>query len=357
MQQTRVQAGAAEGLKQRWRDLQQANPGLRIRQAAAELGVSEMELVLLRRDEGLVPLRPEFPRLLEAMHSVGPVMILTRNEEVVHEVTAAFGEFRTSSSGVMGLAVGDIDIRVFFSHWQYGFRVLEETRSGQRESLQFFDEYGTAVHKIYRVAETDADAWAQLVERFAAADRFPEPPAERRPQTERSDPAAVDVTALRQGWSALKDVHHFNALLKKHKVDRLTALELVGTDWARRLEQDTGRNILDRLLERLHDSRCPAMYFVGNPGIVQIYTGQVHNLRRTGPWMNILDPGFSLHANTDGIRQWWVVRRPTVDGLITSVEGFNAEGDLVLTIFGERKPGSPESTLWREQVAALEGLQ
>lgn len=89
--------------------------------------------------------------------------------------------------------------------------------------------------------------------------------------------------------------------------------------------------------------------------MVQIYTGRVSHLRRTGPWMNVLDPGFSLHANTDGIEAWWVVRRPSVDGLITSVEAFNGQGELVLTVFGEREPGIPESELWREQVARLEG--
>ena len=80
------------------------------------------------------------------------------------------------------------------------------------------------------------------------------------------------------------------------------------------------------------------------------------NPRRTGPWMNVLDRGFNLHANTEAIRRWWLVRRPSADGIITSVEAFNADGELVLTVFGERKPGIPESELWREQAATLEAL-
>mgnify|MGYP001164005722 FL=1 len=342
-------------LQQRWQALQQAHPGLRIRQAAAELGVSEMALVLLRRGTGLMPLKPAFDTLLEAMHQVGPVMILTRNDQVVHEVTAAFGEFKTSRSGAMGLAVGEIDIRVFFNQWCHGFRVLEDGRSGPRESLQFFDRYGTAVHKIYRVEATDGAAWEQLLHRFADPDAWPVPPSEARPVPERADPAAVPLAPFRADWASLKDVHHFHALLKKHGVDRLTALERVGPEWARRLENDGELPVLDRLLEQLRAAACPAMYFVGNPGMVQIYTGRVSHLRRTGPWMNVLDPGFSLHANTDGIEAWWVVRRPSVDGLITSVEAFNGQGELVLTVFGERKPGIPESELWREQVARLGG--
>ena len=143
--------------------------------------------------------------------------------------------------------------------------------------------------------------------------------------------------------------------MKRAGTDRLTALELLRGEWATELERTDG-DVLDRLLELLRDNQCPAMFFVGNPGIVQIFTGKVANLRRTGPWMNVLDSGFNLHANTEAIRRWWLVRRPSADGIITSVEAFNADGELVLTVFGERKPGIPESELWREQAATLEAL-
>ena len=96
------------------------------------------------------------------------------------------------------------------------------------------------------------------------------------------------------------------------------------------------------------------MVFVGNPGIVQIFTGTVHNLKRTGPWMNVLDKGFNLHANTDGITDWFVVRRPSSDGRVTSLEGYNSNGEIVITLFGKRKPGQPESSHWQREVEVLE---
>lgn len=52
----------------------------------------------------------------------------------------------------------------------------------------------------------------------------------------------------------------------------------------------------------------------------------------------------------------WVVKRPSEDGLITSVDGFNAAGDVVFSIFGERKPGVPELKEWQALVATLESL-
>ena len=98
------------------------------------------------------------------------------------------------------------------------------------------------------------------------------------------------------------------------------------------------------------------MAFVGNPGIVQIYTGPVKKLLRTGPWFNVLDPTFNLHANTEQLESVWHVVRPSEDGDITSLECFNQQGELVLTLFGERKPGKPELESWRARMAELERL-
>lgn len=340
----------------RWQALLEDQPNLRIRNAAKVLGVSELELLLCRDAASVRPLTSAFGALLGEMEQVGEVMILSRNEEVVHEVTAAFHEFKVTGSGAMGLAVGDIDVRVFFSHWKYGFQVTEASRIGPRESLQFFDGHGRALHKIYRTEGTHAEAWSALVGRYLAnGPAVPELTPAPAPEA-RVTPESVDVEALRQDWSNLKDTHHFHALLKRNKVDRLTALELVGPTYSRKLQRscELAESPLDLLLEQVKGSGCPIMVFVGNPGIVQIFTGTVTKLRRTGEWMNVLDKGFNLHANTQGITDWWVVRRPTADGTVTSVEGYNADGEIVITVFGKRKPGQPESEAWQAEVRALE---
>lgn len=349
-----------EQLAQRWAALREDNPKLRIRQAASQLQVSELELLLCREPEGVQALKPEFPALLEAMESVGEVMILSRNESVVHEVTGTFKDFHTSSSGAMGLAVGQMDVRVFFRQWRHGYCVQEQVRSGLRESLQFFDAHGQAIQKIYRTENTDAEDWKALLGRFLA-ETGPTPVIKPpRPPLQRANQQDIDAEALRQDWASLKDVHHFNAMLKRHSVDRLTALELVGPAYARRL--DSGNNgtitpedsVLGQLLVLVRISQCPIMVFVGNPGIVQIHTGPVTRVVPTSPWLNILDPDFNLHANVASIQQWWRVQRPSSDGPVTSLEGYDASGDLVLTLFGARKPGQPEASQWQRQMRTLE---
>lgn len=350
-----------EQLAQRWEALLEDNPKLRIRQAANELEVSELELLLCREPEDVQALKPEFPALLEAMESVGEVMILSRNESVVHEVTGTFKDFHTSSSGAMGLAVGQMDVRVFFRQWHHGYRVQEQVRSGLRESLQFFDAHGQAIQKVYRTDNTDAEGWEALLGRFLADPGTTPDIQPPRAPLKRANRQDIDAEALRQDWASLKDVHHFNAMLKRHSVDRLTALELVGPTYARRLDSAEGeattpeQSPLGHLLTLVQKSQCPIMVFVGNPGIVQIHTGAVERVVPTGPWLNILDPAFNLHANVVSIQQWWRVQRPSSDGPVTSLEGYDANGELVVTLFGARKPGQPEATQWQNDVRTLEG--
>ena len=43
----------------------------------------------------------------------------------------------------------------------------------------------------------------------------------------------------------------------------------------------------------------------------------------------------------------WVVRKPTEDGIVTSVELYDAQGVLLVQFFGERKPGQVEREDWR----------
>ena len=94
-----------------------------------------------------------------------------------------------------------------------------------------------------------------------------------------------------------------------------------------------------------------------NPHCIQIHSGTVSNLRWMGDWFNVLDPEFNLHLKTPGVVELWRVRKPSYDGIITSYEAFDAAGELVVQLFGARKPGIPELVEWRdlaETAAALE---
>jgi putative hemin transport protein len=327
----------------------------RHREIATQLGVSEGELVAAHvappGGEPAPPmqaqrLQPAWPRIIESLEAVGDVMALTRNESCVHEKVGTY--VNGSHSGPIGLVVGPaIDLRVFYRRWAHGFAVDEITPNGPQRSLQFFDAAGTAIHKIFLRAGSDAAAWEALVAAFSADMQGPglEVHAAQAPAAERPD-ADIDVPALREAWASMRDTHQFFSLLKQHGVSRTQAFRLADPRFVQRVETDAATLALNAAA----DSGVPIMVFVGNPGMIQIHTGPVRKIATLGPWLNVLDPGFNLHLRTDHVASAWVVGKPTSDGLVTSLELFDARGETIAMFFGERKPGRPELPAWRSLI-------
>jgi putative hemin transport protein len=94
------------------------------------------------------------------------------------------------------------------------------------------------------------------------------------------------------------------------------------------------------------------MIFVGNRGMIQIHTGPIARVVDAAGWLNVLDPEFNLHVRSADVAETWVVRKPTRDGIVTSLELYDRAGETIALVFGRRKPGTPEREEWREQLAA-----
>ncbi|MSP76071.1 MAG: hemin-degrading factor [Rhodospirillaceae bacterium] len=336
-------------LADRWTRLRGERPALRIRDAATALGVGEAELVALGVGRTATPLGPDWRALLNDMPSVGRVMCLTRNEHCVHERHGRFDDVQVS--GPHGIVLGpDIDLRLFLSNWRYGFAVCEPLKDGERLSLQFFDDSGEAVHKIYATDETNRAAFDALIARHRATTPVALKIGPRAPDAPDRPDAEIDVDGLRTAWRAMKDTHEFFGMLGKFKVGRVQALRLVGEDLARELPARALRSAI----EAAGADGTPIMIFVGNRGCIQIHTGPVKRLVETHGWFNVLDPTFNLHLRDRGVVRIFSVRKPTVDGIVTSIEAFDDLDRNVLLMFGERKPGKPELEQWRALVARIE---
>jgi len=319
-------------------------PGQRARNLAQALNVSEAQWVAAECNglRAIALTGAESPQaIFRELASLGEVMALTRNEWCVHERHGKYESIQ--AKGPVGLVLGpDIDLRVFFSTWRSAWAVEQDGR----HSLQFFDCAGAAVHKVYRTDATDVAAYDALVARFSGEPVWPE----TQPYAPKDESDTVgDPEALRAAWLAMQDTHEFFPLLRKFKISRQAALQAAGTDLAQPVEVDTA----ERMLQAAAQSGLSIMCFVGNPGMIQIHTGPVAKLLRTGPWFNVLDPRFNLHLNTDAIDSAWVVSKPTSDGWVTSLEAYAANGDLIVQFFGERKPGKPEITAWRDLLSSL----
>lgn len=329
-----------EKLKQQWETLSKEMPKLRIRDAAKHLKVSEAELLATKIGPTVKLLKPDWPSFLLNTTNLGYVMALTRNESCVHERKGVYKN--VSINGQTALAVGeDIDLRIFLKDWKYGFYVEEPKDTGILRSFQFFDSKGDAVHKIYQTEKSKMDGWEFAKAEFVDVNQtFNIPSADIKPKTETNDPK--EIPQFLEAWGKLEDTHDFFSLIRKYNYSREFSLKAANGKFSFKVSKE---NLLT-LIEKVSKLEMDIMIFVGNPGMIQIHTGKIQKLEPMGPWFNILDPEFNLHLRTDQIESVWIVDKPTKDGLVTSVEVFDNEENLILQMFGKRKPGIPQSDAW-----------
>lgn len=344
-------------LRQAWEGVKKAKPGIRIREAAQDLGVSEAELLATTVGDYTTRLEGDWTELLSRLKTLGRVMSLTRNDSCVLEHKGPFQRIDIMGKlpNAMATVIGPIESRVFFKAWTFGFAVKQQTPNGLQQSIQIFDEAGAAITKIFLQEEkngkagSNQQAFNELIRDFTAADQSQIIKTSKVQDPETKSIADVDQSALLADWSTMKDTHDFFGMLMKHKVNRLDAVVLAKDRFSNRIPADSLRTILDRAsVEKL-----PIMIFAGNRGNLQIHQGKVQTIRVMDQWLNVLDPDFNMHLREDHVDTVWVVKKPTTDGIVTSVEVYDKAKNLIVQFFGLRKPGIPELEGWRKLVDDL----
>ncbi|WP_410012902.1 hemin-degrading factor [Sodalis sp. C49] len=332
---------------QHYLELKQQHPKKYARELAQLLNISEAELAWARVGHDARRLDGDMPALLQALAAVGETKSITRNEYAVHEQIGHYDNLRLGEHGGLVLNPRALDLRLFVGQWNCAFALIESGPRGERQSLQIFDHQGDAVLKIYATEQTDRHAWEQLIARFVSEDNAALALAAAADKPAHND--SPDNRRIELDWRAMTDVHQFFPLLKRHNITRQQAFRAVGDDLAIRVDN----RALSRVLQAALADANEIMVFVGNRGCVQIFTGAIEKVVPMEKWINIFNRRFTLHLVEDAIAETWVTRKPTRDGMVTSLELFAADGTQIAQLFGQRSEGQPEQTAWRGQMALL----
>ncbi|WP_413988895.1 ChuX/HutX family heme-like substrate-binding protein [Labrys okinawensis] len=271
-------------LKQRWQTLREAQSGLRIRDAAAQLGVSEAALLETRIGEGVARLAARTDRLCAALPHLGTVMSLVRNEAAVHEKDIAF-DVGVEQEGRFHFEGEGFALSLLSSSVAHAFHVEDTSPKGALRSIQLFDAAGTALWKIYARDKADHAAFARLLAELAWPDDVRAMPFARPAITRSPAPAHQPVD-------------------------------------------------LQALLEAIAANAIPIMLEVANHGVRQSHRGPLIRIARMGPWLNVLDPGFDWHLNQSGLATVWLDRGDNA-GVILHLAGGGEAARLTV---------SPEAT-------------
>ncbi|WP_082376343.1 hemin-degrading factor [Ahrensia marina] len=334
------------------RDAKNKNMKMRERDLATQLGISEAEYLEAWIDHGVERMNVDLSTFFSMLKDAGEVMSLSRNESAVHEKIGTYESF--SSNKHASIVLGpQIDLRIFGKHWTHAYHVTKQLDEGKTQrSFQFFDTTGTAIHKVFSRPQTNLEQWDEI--RKVLTKNPPKNPSFKTAEKTNSEPYNISAEAtenLQADWAALQDTHSFQAMLRRHKLPRLEAIRLVGEKFTTQLADDT----IELLFNRLPADALPIMVFVRNSGILQIHSGPIKNIKRMGPWLNVLDEDFHFHLRTDQIASTWLVRKPTKRGDIFSIEAFDEEGNQIVLLNGYRREGDEADVvaMWDQIVKSL----
>ena len=344
----------SDELKLRYELLCQQQPQLRARDAARQLNVTEAELVASRANDTTFHLLNRPQEILAALENVGEILVITRNDAAVLEKKCILKNMSSSTqNGFLAAQCSNesTDLRMLLNNWHYGFLVIEEQHIGRSRSLQFFDQNGQAVQKIYLTQNSHELAFAKVVAQFISPQQPTYLDLTGDKATQQLSPEQnVQWHEVRKSWQEMQSSHDFFQLLIGSNVTRQQAYDNVGSDLAYEIIPEA----LQQLFEHALKAEIKLTFAVGNMGCMQRHSGSINKLNEHGCWLNVLDDDSNLHVNTQHLSQAWVVRKPQNGYPVTTIELFDQNDRLTLQITAQREAGMPESTQWRELVAQLQ---
>lgn len=352
-----VQLGQKDtALWQAYQDKKTNTPMLFPTEGAAALDVSEFELLLASPHSQYMG--SQCKEVLKQFESFGCVEGIVRNALAVHEKTAQYHNLKIGEKMGIALNVGGFDLRFFMWRWKHMLAVTDTSNAEKPSySIQFFDEQGAAINKVFlrELSNDNIARWQEMVDQQVQCVDATELTLEKAaaPSVWQYKMLSDDNRAeLQQVWRNMTDVHQFHGLLQRLNVDRASSYQQAPEGMSQQLSIEA----VEAVFEQARDNECPIMIFVGNTGLVQIQTGTVKTIKRMGEWLNILDKNhndFTLHLKDKALAQVWCIKRPTADGIVTCIEGFDQYGTSIFSVFGQRMEGTPELAAWQEITAAI----
>lgn len=136
------------------------------REGAAELGVSEGALMADAPESVYLGGKENIRDIVLKLHTLGQVQCVVRNSLCVHEKQGIYENVSMAPTSGIALNIGGIDLRIFPARWHHVLAVTTRDGGKVSRSVQFYDEFGVAVQKVFLKEDGKEAAWQALTDAF-----------------------------------------------------------------------------------------------------------------------------------------------------------------------------------------------
>lgn len=331
-------------LKAIWKAFQKANPHLSLQEAATQLGVSEAELLATHSGENCTCLRPEFKALLPELRQLAEVTTTTENSVLIHELNGSFGKCHFDEDHAW-FCQSNLHNCYQLANWKYVYVVYEQ----HRPALQFFNQYGQAVHKISPTNDRNMAAWYELITIYRTPQQRQHIWVEHAPQHSSPQNPIPNPQLLRQAWQQLRNAQAIPSLLQQYGGYHPHIYRALGKEYAHPVDSDVIKNLLYQLANQPIPVKISGM----NDGAAQVFDGKLHTLIQTGAWLQVMGHKFKLQLRNEALGEVWYTRYLSKQGWQYSVSALDQQGQEVLAITPSCKHNSAQATRWTQTLQQL----
>ena len=296
----------------------------RHREIASLLNVTEVELldshVGVTKLESIksfpnlaraIRLKPSWSSIIQDSQGFGEVMSLTRNAHAVHE-NLAFYKHASSSDGVGMVLSEELTMRLMYERWEHGYLFEECKSTVVQRSIQFFDEFGTSIHKIFLMPHSHHWFFDELAKRWADSNQEPGIIVHEK--------LAHDQQINQGALASIIEERHANQ------------------------KESINLDVVQSLLRSSVELKLPLIITVQNDGANQSHDGILGEIRDHNNWLHLINEQFNCHLQLAQMPKICINHQESP----YSIEMMNEEGFLLASIAVSTKATPVDRQAWED---------
>ena len=296
----------------------------RHREIASLLNVTEVELldshVGVTKLESIksfpnlaraIRLKPSWSSIIQDSQGFGEVMSLTRNAHAVHE-NLAFYKHASSSDGVGMVLSEELTMRLMYERWEHGYLFEECKSTVVQRSIQFFDEFGTSIHKIFLMPHSHHWFFDELAKRWADSNQEPGIIVHEK--------LAHDQQTNQGALASIIEERHANQ------------------------KESINLDVVQSLLRSSVELKLPLIITVQNDGVNQSHDGILGEIRDHNHWLHLINEQFNCHLQLAQMPKICINHQESP----YSIEMMSEEGFILASIALSTKATSADRQAWED---------
>jgi putative hemin transport protein len=297
---------------------------LRHQEIASFLNVTEVELidshVGVTKFESIksfpnlaraIRLKPSWPNIIQDIQGFGEVMSLTRNAYAVHE-NLSFYKHASSNDDIGIVSSDELAIHLMYEKWEFGYLFEECKSTVLQRSIQFFDEFGAPVHKIFLLPHSHHWYFDELAKRWTDSNQDPGISVQEKIEDDQTLDKSTLTTMLEE-----------RAANQKELID---------------LDQ------MQFFLNSAANEKLPLTITVQNHGVAQSHDGVIHEIQERKDWLHLSNQQFNCHLQLTQILKIFINHQVSP----CSMEMFDEKDSLLVLVALSSKATPADKEIWEE---------